>query len=41
MKGFDCKTMAWSHLPTAECDELMPLVPAAAEALNNDKLPPV
>ncbi len=38
MKGFDYKTMAWSDLPTSEGAELMPLVPVAAEALNNDKL---
>jgi hypothetical protein len=40
VKGFDYKTMVWTDLPVAEGDELMSLVPAQRETLDDETLSP-
>jgi hypothetical protein len=34
VRGFDYKTMAWTDLPAAGPDELIPLVPARDDTLS-------
>src|SRR6202166_3903772 len=40
VKGFDYKAMAWADLPAADADELVSLVPAETETIENNTLSP-